>query len=416
MKIIKKTLRLAAFTLFTLVVLVILGFNSLARQVDLPKPEGKYNVGVTHRIITTNRVADFHQFVDSNRTVYLKIWYPAIEVTNKEKASSIEGGKQSVKEVIKNPSLLERVGLKQILKIKTNAYFNIPIATGKFPMITYSHQYGGWASENADLFESLASKGFIIVAITHLNQAVFAPINEKTIIDSKTIPLFDTLDKPLIKTLYGSIDNAEQQSVLDSSLLAIRKHPYLESRNRYSDIWSDDIITAIDYMKEAQIKRRDFFFEKIDTSKIGSMGFSFGGNAAINATLKDSSIRAAINMDGTVYGDFYDKKSDANILFLARSNPKKKTLSYFGNFRDKNNQHYPTLMFRGAEHSNFCDMNYFSALFRWVGVTGSIDSQFMSQHKNQIVYDFFITSFYQSDFNPEKYTQDERIINYKHLN
>lgn len=414
MMLVKKILKGLGLIIGLLVIITAIGFKLMFREIPLPQPKGKYPVGITYRTIQTDRTADFHAFVETDRTIHLKIWYPATLPENEplQPALYIEGGKEAVKKAFPDPSFIIRLGLHQAVKLKTNAWLEIPMAAGQFPVITYSHQYGGWPGDNSSLAEHLASKGFIVVAISHLHQALFASINQDSILQSKTIALFDTIDRPFFKQQHEERMAIQSQAELDKWILARRS--YTQSRDRYCHIWTDDIVSTIDYIKYVAGKEDDFFYQKMDTSKIGATGFSFGGNAAINATLKVPSIRAAINMDGAVDGDFFTQKPDARILFMASTGAKEKALSYFANFRDKDNQPYPTLMFQAARHSNFCDLNFFPLAFKWLGFTGDIEAEFMDEQKNRIVHDFFAAAFNQVEFKVDQYTRDDRIIRYNY--
>ena len=41
----------------------------------------------------------------------------------------------------------------------------------------------------------------------------------------------------------------------------------------------------------------------MDTSRIGMFGHSYGGATAAQVLVEDSRVKAAINMDGTLYGE-----------------------------------------------------------------------------------------------------------------
>lgn len=414
MKIFFKVLKWIGLFIGFIVVLLIVGIIVFSVPGKLPKPTGKYEVGVTYRTVETSRTADFKELIDSNRTVYLKIWYPAVaeNQVKKIKTPFIEGGMKTGKQFFDKPQLWQDIAIRKAVTMKTNSFIDLPIADGKFPVVTYSHGYSQWSSDNTTLMESMASKGFIVVSISHLHQALFAPVSKDSAIVTKVISLGnDDTDPEEFKRHRERYDSIQTQEELNAYHMYGRKF----SNGRSADIWSDDILSAINYMKQTQENSSDFFFGRVDITKIGSVGFSMGGSAALNATLNDSTILAAINIDGGLAGDFLEKRPDADILMLTglrRLPASDLMISHFGNFRDKNDEHYPTLMIENARHANFTDIQHLSVLLKWLGVMGTVDVDFATEHKNLIVYDFLNASFNQAEFDADKYKVENKIVNF----
>ena len=415
MKILLKVLKWIGIIISTLLLtLIAVGGIYFSLDTHLPKPTGKYEVGVTYRRVQTTRNINYNNFADSNRVIYLKIWYPAQVNTDSKKVRTpfIEGGATTGEQFFEDPQLWHSIAINQAVKVKTNSFVDLPIIDGKFPIVTYSHGYSQWSSDNTTLMESLASKGFVVVSISHTPQVLYAPISHDAVIISEVITLSDiqtdTAEYRRHREKYTTLQTQEE---LNAYHLYGRKF----SSGLSADLWSDDIVTAIQYMKQTQHISTDFFFQKLDTTKVGSVGFSMGGSAAVNATLKDSSICAAINMDGGLAGDFLHQRPDADILFLTglrRLPASNVTISHFGNFKDKNNQHYPTLMIEGAMHANFTDLNSISILLKWMGILGQVDSQFMIEQKNLIIHDFLTASFHQKPFDANQYEIKDKVINF----
>ena len=49
--------------------------------------------------------------------------------------------------------------------------------------------------------------------------------------------------------------------------------------------------------------RKNLFINRMDLNQIGMFGHSYGGATAVQMLMKDDRIKAAVNMDGTLYGE-----------------------------------------------------------------------------------------------------------------
>ena len=68
------------------------------------------------------------------------------------------------------------------------------------------------------------------------------------------------------------------------------------------NVWIEDTQYALDYL--AELNETDAVLAgAFDLEHVGAFGHSFGGATAANLTLVDERVLAALNMDGTVYGD-----------------------------------------------------------------------------------------------------------------
>ncbi|MEI0739748.1 hypothetical protein VQ056_29130 [Paenibacillus sp. JTLBN-2024] len=54
------------------------------------------------------------------------------------------------------------------------------------------------------------------------------------------------------------------------------------------------------------------FSGRLDLNKVGMFGHSFGGATAAQMLLADGRVKAALNMDGTLYGKPCRKAASAN--------------------------------------------------------------------------------------------------------
>jgi predicted dienelactone hydrolase len=67
-------------------------------------------------------------------------------------------------------------------------------------------------------------------------------------------------------------------------------------------LWADDLRFMIDEIERLDRNSDGIFLQRLDISRIGAFGHSFGGAASILAGLKDKRIKAILNLDGSPFG------------------------------------------------------------------------------------------------------------------
>ena len=67
-------------------------------------------------------------------------------------------------------------------------------------------------------------------------------------------------------------------------------------------LWVDDLRFMLDEIERLDRNSEGIFFHRLDLSRIGAFGHSFGGAASISVGLKDKRIKAVLNLDGSPFG------------------------------------------------------------------------------------------------------------------
>lgn len=142
-------------------------------------------------------------------------------------------------------------------RLNTHSFVNAPYKQGKYPLIIISHGFGMSRINYTILAEEIASRGYISATIDH-------PSSGLTILkDGSTLGLQHDKRGPDGKVIE----------------------------------FCDDIAFVIMEL----LKNKDFK-NSIDDKNIGILGHSLGGAAALNIGLYNSVIKAAINLDGYLFG------------------------------------------------------------------------------------------------------------------
>jgi dienelactone hydrolase len=67
-------------------------------------------------------------------------------------------------------------------------------------------------------------------------------------------------------------------------------------------LWASDLRFMLNRVQHLNGAPSSIFFHRLDTTKVGAFGHSFGGAASISAGLQDQRIKAVLNLDGSPFG------------------------------------------------------------------------------------------------------------------
>jgi len=67
-------------------------------------------------------------------------------------------------------------------------------------------------------------------------------------------------------------------------------------------LWANDLRFMVDQIEQLDRTSDSTFFHRLDLSRVGTFGHSFGGAASILAGLQDKRIKAVLNLDGSPFG------------------------------------------------------------------------------------------------------------------
>ncbi|MCP4872513.1 MAG: hypothetical protein GY898_27800 [Proteobacteria bacterium] len=95
--------------------------------------------------------------------VQLEVWYPATDATADEAAEGVDLADLLTDE------FFERVGDVDVPVIPQQAVRDAPLRVTEepFPVVVFSHGFGGWRAQSVDHAAHLASRGYVVVAADH---------------------------------------------------------------------------------------------------------------------------------------------------------------------------------------------------------------------------------------------------------
>lgn len=269
------------------------------------------------------------------------------------------------------------------------------------PLVLFAHGSFGYYQSNSSLYAELASNGYVVASIDHPYYAFFTKDTKgKTIIVDfefmqtavnmqYSSDFTETEDDFNVICEWMSIRTADENFVLDTIKTA-------KDSGSLDTAW----YTGSEDAKAEILKA----LEMTDTEKIGLMGHSIGGAAAVQLGRERDDITAVIDIDGTMLGEqisFNDGKLGYNpepypIPILSLDNASHWT-SYAGNGETDYVNKYlldnaidgREVHFDGTEHMDFTDLPLFASALAKILGKGDVDSSEFIPEINSIILNYF---------------------------
>lgn len=275
-----------------------------------------------------------------------------------------------------------RTGEPRILTVQ---YWYPKDADGRYPLIVFSHGSFGVKSSNLSLYRELASHGYVVCSIDHTYQCLFTADTDGRV---------SLIDRGFMREVLA--EDAERHKM--------QSYEYYQ---KWMGVRTGDLNFAIDYaLSQAAGSHADPVYALIDTTKIGAMGHSLGGSAALGIGRTRDDVSAVVALESpfmcdivgvengqfvwdeetypvpvlNVYSDSSWSRLDelpqyaANAKLLAHT----KAISY--------NVHM-----RGAGHLSLTDLALTSPLLTWIlnGRKANIDTEYCLTTIGRLALEFF---------------------------
>ncbi|SDI27935.1 Platelet-activating factor acetylhydrolase, isoform II [Sinosporangium album] len=296
--------------------------QTLSSTLYLPKPTGSHPVGTTSLYLKDTSRSDPWVPSVKARELMASLWYPAKSPGRKR--APYMTPKES--ELLLKSGGITSVPADTLSKTRTNAFTDAHPAGRRhgLPFIVLSPGHTKPRTELTALAEDLASRGYVVVAIDHTYENVAATFPDGRVTTCVTCE--------------------------------INKNPaWWEklAKSRAADVSFvlDQLIGSHSKWKHARL---------IDPSRIAMAGHSAGGASTIATMLKDSRVRAGINMDGTTDLRIPDSGLSRPFLFLGKpatyTPGKGEAAATWERDWKQLNGWKRWLLVTGAEHTSFTDL------------------------------------------------------------
>ena len=309
-----------------------IGLSALLPMFRLPAPTGPYQVGTRTM-----------QVKAGGRDVVVQVWYPAA-------ASHRPFAAYRRREETTRQSSYQDV-------LPTHSRLEAPVADGRFPVLLFSPAWGGRRTQNTYLTEDLASHGYVVAAMDQ-------PGNSGP-------------------TAYrdGHVDQPATGDAMDFGTLSLEQINAEGAKEVERE--TADEIGVLDALQGMNQDAASPFYQHLDTTNVGALGHSFGGAVGAEAAIQDVRIKAALDMDGSLFGRMQKEGLPKPFMMIeedAQPYPAGATLSAADRINDALNasdleamRKFGTyrILLHGSTHESFTDHGMFSPVARLSG-RGSI--------------------------------------------
>jgi dienelactone hydrolase len=237
----------------------------------LPPTGGPLSVGTTSvELVFPDRMEPYGPQPDTvPRRIMAQVWYPAEPAH--EEATTWNPDLDVV-----GPALARRLGFPSFFFDHTryvtahSVQGGAPLE-GTFPVVIYSHGWGGFRTVALNQVETLASSGYVVIAPDHTYAAVVTrfPDGEVVELDPNALP---------------------EESSVDPET-------YARAAQKLTRNLADDLVGIMDALAEGSDGPFGAVAVHADVGRIGLYGHSTGGGAAVWACLGDERCKAVLGMD-----------------------------------------------------------------------------------------------------------------------
>jgi hypothetical protein len=256
----------------------------------LPSPTGPHAVGRTSADWVDHDRADVYAADPAaRRELVVWIWYPATSTPDDERAEYLPAAWAPTGQFI---------GL-DVDGLRSNAVTGAPVAAGAgiFPVLVLSPS-GFPPLLLAALAEDLASHGYVVVGVNHTYETavtVFA--------DGRVVALNPAAIGGALGPQTGS------------------HHDVFRSRADVCRYKAADLAFVVDELERMDGDRTSPLCGRLDLGRLGAVGHSMGGDAALEWCRADARCRAAVNLDGALWSGIGEAGLDRPALQVLAEHP-----------------------------------------------------------------------------------------------
>lgn len=268
------------------------------------------------------------------------------------------------------------------------------------PLVLFSHGAFGYYQSNSSTYMELASHGYVVVSMDHPYHSFFTHDTEGKLI---------TVNPGMLQGVqYINSDVATEQEIYDLS-------------SQWLKLRCDDISYVIDSLEAAaesgtlsdswylgNVDATDILAvtDMINCDKIGVMGHSLGGAAAVSLGREREDVGAVVDLDGTMLGEQTGVENNQCLInqepyttpllsfdndehHFAKIECEQQGIPYMNNVVLANATDGFCTYIVGTMHMDYTDLPLFSPVLASLLGSGSLDKTECIETMNRIILEFF---------------------------
>ena len=367
--------------------------TDVAPPFTLPSPTGSHPVGTTAWRVTDDSRSETLAGTGVAREVEVLAWYPASSPRG-ESAPYLRWGLFEVRALA--PRGATGTPFDSLIQVRTHALVHAePAKTpARFPVLVFSHGYGGMPSAYTALLEDLASHGYTILSIVHPYEAAAANVaggRVASFLDEDGTPrqfFRDVLNEwnredETMAAVTAAAGEEEQRRLLRSYLSGLRQ------TDRSLQRWVDDtklVLDRLPFIPAGSAGAR--LGARLETGRLGVFGHSMGGVTAGEFCLEDRRCAAGLNLDGIPqYGSMIERSLGRPFLMVYSARTGRRGASD-AIYRRAAKPYYRVDV-RDTLHLDFSDMNFWGGPLRDRGALGKLAPARAAEITRAIVRQYF---------------------------
>ncbi|WP_119394767.1 alpha/beta hydrolase [Salinibius halmophilus] len=359
---------------FAIIITIVLVISGCATSPPLPQPSGSDLVGYQRTPIGND-----------DHWVDVQAYYPAQAESDTRLVATPDDLAGVMANAYGMPAFLMRDN--RLLDV----FIEAPPALGRFPVLIFNHGHSSFARQNQANFIELASQGYVVLTLNHPGYSLLSKNGEQAV-QQTPVASSGPIDMDLaLNQLAQDFDALRQADKLNQWLVTMAQ----VEQNSFAAVLAEfDQWVANNELVLNQLVAGDtelLVQAHLNLEHLGYFGHSFGGAVATYMNMNSALVDASFNLDGPVFAKSVNT-TDAGAYCFAYGNE---------GHGDKHGSDFSYInqplaqalngcevVFQGAQHMNFSDLNQLPILRRF-GVLGSVDTELMQDNLNQVLLDFF---------------------------
>ncbi|AVX04051.1 hypothetical protein MXMO3_01521 [Maritalea myrionectae] len=347
-------------------------------QPALPDPTGQHLVGYQRTHLQ-----------QGDRWADVQIFYPATEATDQQPKAM---PKTLAAQMAKSFGMPE-AAMQDDRPLP--AYIGAKAVAGAHPVLIFNHGHGMYANQNSHQVIELASHGYVVIAISHPGHSLVSYKGDKAVFKAEDIANYAPGEAEILLARQAEgYDQLREAATIDewtTAMAALETDAFGEISGQFQD-WIDNNKLVLNKAPDLQSGTVPTTVAgALDLDKIGYFGHSFGGAVATHMNMRDDRVSASYSLDGPAFTwSIADAPNGAFCFAYGNANNQagiKSDMSWV-NQQIAKSTNGCELVFDGAAHMNFSDLNEISFL-KFFGMLGPVDHQVMRNSLNHSLVEFF---------------------------